>query len=151
MNIVKRTQEPWDPFDMLLDLQSEMNHAFNRSLTHKDQWARGFEPSIEVREEADHYILQTDLPGLKREDFNISVKGNQLTLKGERKYEKETQDKEKGYFYSERSFGAFSRTLEFPTEIQADKVKAAYKDGVLEVALPKVESSQPKQINVEVK
>jgi HSP20 family protein len=95
--------------------------------------------------------LRADLPGLKKEEFSISVEGSQLTLKGERKQEKESGNPEKGYYYSERTYGTFLRSFEFPTEIQAEKVKAAYKDGVLEVTLPKSENAKPKQINVEVK
>ncbi len=150
MNIVKRHLEPLDPFEMLSDLQSDLNHLFNRSLTRRD-WPRTFEPTIEVKEEADHFILHADLPGLKKEDFTISVEGNHVTVKGERKQEKEISEPKKGYYYSERAYGSFARAFEFPTEIQADKVKAAYKDGVLEVVLPKSENARPKQINVEVK
>ncbi len=152
MTFMKRNSEMLDrlePFDLVLDLQNEMNRIFNRSLTHPENWAKGFSPSIEVREEADHYLLHADLPGMKKEDFNIAVHGNTLTLKGERKCEKET--KEKGACYSERFYGAFTRSFDFPTEVDSEKVKASYKDGVLEVSLPKAESSKPKQINVEVK
>ncbi|MBI3316563.1 MAG: Hsp20/alpha crystallin family protein [Candidatus Omnitrophica bacterium] len=148
MELTKR--DLWDPFDTLLDIQDDINRVFGRSLVRKNDWmAKGFNPDIEVTEEADHYVLHADLPGLKNEDFNISVYGNTLTLKGERKQEKES--KEKGAYYSERYYGSFTRTMDFPTEIQGDKVKAAYKNGVLEVLLPKSESAKPKQINVEVK
>lgn len=150
MNLIRKNRdEGWEPFDIVSDIQNEMNRVFNRSLTHKDGWARTFEPTVEVHEEPDHYELRADLPGMKKEDFSISAQANTLTLKGERKQEKES--KEKGYFYSERFYGSFSRTLEFPTEIQAEKVKASYKDGVLELTLPKSENAKPKLINVEVK
>lgn len=142
-------RKEWDPFSLITDLQNEMNRAFSRSLTRPEAFERGFNPDIEVQEEEDHYLLRADLPGLKKEDFNISIQGSHLTLKGERKYEKEA--KKKGGYFSERIYGAFTRTMEFPTEIQADKVKAAYKDGVLEVTLPKAENAKPKQISVEVK
>jgi len=148
MNLIKR-KDYWDPLEMITDLQSEMNRTFNRSLTSRDSWPAGHYPNVEVREEDDAYHVHADLPGLKKEDLNISVEGNRLTLKGERKHEKEK--KEKGYYYSERSFGAFARTLEFADDLQADKVKASYRDGVLEVVLPKSENAKPKQITVEVK
>jgi len=149
MNLIRHNAESFNPFELVSDLQGEMNRIFNRSLTRRDGYGDVFAPSIEVREEADKFTLHADLPGLKKEDFNISVQGNQLILKGERKSEKES--KEKGYFYSERYYGAFSRAFEFPTEIETDKVKAAYKDGVLELTLPKAESAKPKQIQIEVK
>ncbi|MCM8775727.1 MAG: Hsp20/alpha crystallin family protein [Candidatus Omnitrophica bacterium] len=149
MDLIRRDRDLWDPFDIVSDLQREMNRIFNRSITSREGWTRGFQPSIEVEDENDHFVLRADAPGLKKEDFSISIQGNHLTLKGERKVEKE--NKGKGYYYSERSYGAFARTFEFPAEIQADKAKANYKDGVLEVILPKSESSKPKQINVEIK
>ncbi|MFZ5801569.1 MAG: Hsp20/alpha crystallin family protein [Candidatus Omnitrophota bacterium] len=148
MNLIQRRNDLWDPFDMLTDLQSEMNRVFNRSLTGRPS-ASVFHPEIDLREENDHYVLSADLPGLKREDFSLSVEGNHLTLKGERKREKE--HKEKGYWYSERICGTFARTIEFPTELQAEKAKASFKDGVLEVILPKSENAKPKQISVEIK
>jgi HSP20 family protein len=139
MELLKRYNEGlWDPF-------SDFGNFAGVTLRGKE----AFQPDIEIHEEADHYALSADLPGFKKEDFDISVQGNTLTLKGERKQEKER--KEKGAYFSEKYYGAFSRTLEFPTEIQTDKVKASYKDGVLEVNLPKSESSKPKQISVEVK
>ncbi len=146
MNLVKTN--PWESFDLLSDLQTDLNRVFNRSLT-RPEWGKSFSPVVEVREEADHYTVHADLPGLQKEDFSISVENNRLTLKGERKAEKETQ--EKGYHYSERSYGSFSRVMDFATDIQADQVKAAYKNGVLEVTLPKSEKSKPKLVQVEVK
>lgn len=139
MELLKRCNDSlWDPFN-------DFGNFAGVPLRGRDV----FQPDIEIHEETDHYELSADLPGFKKEDFDISVQGNTLTLKGERKQEKER--KEKGAYFSEKYYGVFSRTLEFPTEIQTDKVKAAYKDGVLEVLLPKSESSKPKQINVEVK
>lgn len=151
MTLMKRTREIWDPFDFVRDLQGEMSRAFNTSLsrTDGDLWRRSFEPEIDVKEEADRYLVHADLPGVKKEELDISVTGNLLVIKGERKQEKET--KEKDYYYSERVFGSFSRTLELPTEVDASKVQAAYKDGVLEIALPKSESSKPRQIKVDIK
>lgn len=149
MDLMHRRKDGWDPFDIVSDLQSEMNRAFSRSLVGRENWLRGFQPIMDVREENDHYLISADLPGLRKEDFKISIEGSRLTLQGERKEKKET--KEKGCFYSERSYGSFSRTIEFPTEVQGDKVKATYNNGVLEVTLPKSESAKPKQIDVEVK
>ena len=150
MELMRRERDMWDPFDLLSDLQTDLNRVFFRSLGKRDDgWTKGFQPHIEVREETGQYILQADVPGLKKEDFSISVEGNTMTLKGERKQVKE--QKEKGSYYSERVYGAFVRTMDFPTEIQADKVRATYKDGVLEVNLPKSESSKAKEIAVEVK
>lgn len=147
-DLIRRERDVWDPFNLLADLQGEMNRVFTRSLQKHDSWDKTFSPDIEVREEADHYVVHADLPGMKREDFDISVQGNQLLIKGERKKEKEI--KEKGTYFSERLYGSFLRSMEFPTEIQGEKTKAAYKDGVLEITLPKTENAKPKQIQVEI-
>lgn len=106
------------------------------------------EPAIEMFEEKDDIVVKAELPGIKKEDLEISVLGNQLTIKGERKKEEEV--KEKGYYYSERSYGAFSRTVEIPKEVQADKVRATFKDGILEVRLPMTEEAKRKEIKVKV-
>ncbi len=148
MELIRKNYH-WDPLDVLSDLQTDFNRVFNRSLNRRENWLKNFAPEVEVREEGDHYVVHADLPGLKKEDFNLKVQGSTLTLSGERKNEKEV--KEKTSYYSERSYGSFSRTLEFPTDVQADKVSAVYKNGVLEITLPKAENAKAKEISVEIK
>lgn len=150
MNLMKRTgHELWDPFDLPADFQHEMNRLFGRTLQKKNGWTKTFEPEIDLAEEKDSFIVKADLPGIKKEELDIKVEGRLLTLKGERKEEKET--KEKNYYASERFYGAFTRMIELPADVKADQVKAAYKDGVLEITLPKTEGAKAKQITVEVK
>lgn len=149
MELIRKNREVWDPFDLISDLQTDLNRVFDRNLTQNRSWAKSFHPDIEVSDEGDHFKLTADLPGLQKEDFNLAVEGNRITLTGERKSEKEK--KEKHYHYSERIYGSFTRTLEFPAEVAADRVKATYKNGVLEVLLPKSENAKPKSIQVEVK
>ena len=148
-NLIRSNRELWDPFDLFTDLQDEMNRAFGRTLSRRDAWTPAYQPNVDVKEHEDKFILQADLPGIRKEDLDISVLGNQLTLKGERKHEEDKKDKD--FHYSERSYGAFARTIQFSSEIDAAKVQAAYKDGVLEITLPKSESAKPKQITVNVK
>ena len=152
MTLMRRSRDLWDPFDFVRDLQDEMSRFLTVSPLRKDGdlgWRNFFEPEIEVREENDHFLVRADLPGIKKEELDIAVTGNTLTIKGERKTE--TEKKGKSYYYSERSHGAFSRTIQLPCEIDSDKVRASYRDGVLELALQKAESAKPKQIKVEVK
>jgi HSP20 family protein len=152
MTLMKRQQNLWDPFDFVRDLQDEMGRFLSFSPIRRDGgglWERSFEPDIEIRDETDHLLVRADLPGIKKEELDISVAGDLLTLKGERKRESET--KGKNYFYSERFYGAFSRTIKLPAEVDPDKVKATYREGVLELNLPKVENAKPKQIKVEMK
>jgi len=148
-SLVRKNSNLWDPFDMFTDLQDEMNRAFGRTLSRRDGWTQTFSPTLDVQEEADKFVIHADLPGMKKEDLNISALGNQLTLKGERKHDKE--NKEKDYHYSERSYGAFCRAIQLPTEVDTGKIQATYKDGVLELTLPKSENAKPKQISIEVK
>lgn len=176
--LVKQANRWIDPFDLVTDLQDamiliqnnrignhdspsrhpweqtsdldDMNRLFSSSLRRGTQGDFGeFLPSLEVKEDANQFLLHLDVPGMERKDLDIAVTGNTLTVKGERKAE-ETQ-KGKSCFYSERRYGSFQRSVELPVEVDADKVAAHYKDGVLELVLPKSEKAKPKQIKVDVK
>lgn len=149
MELIRKNKDLWDPLDLITDLQSDLNRAFNRSLSRGGNWGSSFEPSVEIREDENHFVVHADVPGLEKKDIQVMVEGRSLILKGERKQEKES--KTKGYHYSERFYGSFMRALELPTEIDAAKIKAAYQNGVLEVTLPKSENAKPKQIDIEVK
>lgn len=105
-------------------------------------------PAIEVYEEKDDVVVKAELPGMKRENLELNISDNLLTIRGEKKKEEEV--KEKGYYYSERSYGSFTRTVEIPKGIQADKIRASFKDGVLEVRLPKTEEAKRKEVKIRV-
>ncbi len=146
-----RPRREWDPFADFLDLRDEINHLFSHALTRTTpalaevKWA----PAIDLAIKNGNVVLTADIPGLSRDDIDISVQNNVLTLKGQKKREKET--KEENYYSLERTFGSFQRTIELPTDVDSSKVKAAYRDGVLEIVLPQVESAKPKRIKVDVK
>lgn len=149
-NLIRHNAHWLDPFDLVTDLQGDINRLFSTSLRRGQTGNAGdFLPHLEIREDENNYTLHIDAPGLDRKDLDISVAGNLITIKGERKAEE--RKKEKGYFYSERRYGSFQRSLELPTEVDSEKVLANYKDGVLEVIVPKSERSKPKQIKVDVK
>ncbi len=149
-NLIRQNTHWLDPFDLVTDLQGDINRLFSTSLRRGQSGNAGdFLPHLEIREDENSFILHLDAPGLERKDLDISVTGNMITIKGERKAEE--RKKEKGYFYSERRYGSFQRSLELPTEVDAEKIEANYKDGVLEVVVPKSERSKPKQIKVDVK
>lgn len=145
-NLIRRENRWLDPFDMLSDIQGDINRLFSNSIHrgHTD-----FVPSLELHEEDDKFIVNMDTPGMERKDLDISVTGTTLAIKGERKAEE--KKKEKGYYYSERRYGSFQRIVELPAEVDAEKITANYKDGVLEVTLPKSERAKPKQIKVDIK
>lgn len=149
--LVKHATRWIDPFDLVTDLQDDVNRLFSSSLRRGSQNPSSFGeflPSLEFKEDDNQFLLHLDIPGMERKDLDISVTGNMLTVKGERK--EEENKKGKGYFYSERRYGNFQRSVELPAEVDADKVAAAYKDGVLELTLPKSEKAKPKQIKVDI-
>jgi len=147
---MRQTSRWIDSFDLVTDLQDAVNRLFSSSLRRGSQSSFGeLIPSLEVKEDENQFQVHLDIPGMDRKDLDISVTGNMLIVKGERK---ESENKKgKGYFYSERRYGSFQRSVELPVEVESDKVVANYKDGVLELTLPKSEKAKPKQIKVDVK
>src|SRR3972149_9996245 len=105
-------------------------------------------PAVDIFDNDNEIVLKAELPGLNKEDIDIHVEENLLTLRGERKREEEI--KEKGYFRSERAYGTFSRSFTLPATVAANKIGASYKDGILTVTLPKAEEAKPRQIEVKV-
>ena len=105
-------------------------------------------PAVDLYEENDDIVVKAELPGMEKDNIEVNLSGNQLTIKGEKKEEEEV--KKEGYYRSERSYGSFLRTLELPAEVQADNVKAAFKNGVLEIRLPKTEEAKKKEIKIKV-
>lgn len=150
-SLIPRATDVWDPFNWVRDMREELNRPFGRSVLPGMAGERGrmfFAPDVDVKDEKDHLVVKADIPGIKKEDLTITVKDDLLTLKGERKESQEK--KERDYFYSERFEGSFVRSVELPASVKADGVKATYKDGVLEVTLPKDENAKPKEIKVQI-
>lgn len=115
------------------------------------RWEKEFEtvPAVDMFDKDDEIVVKAEIPGIDKENIKISVSDNVLTIKGEMKKEEEV--KEEDYYYAERSYGSFSRSLTLPAKVAEDKIKAEYKDGILEVHLPKAAESKPKEIKVDVK
>ena len=129
----------WPTFGRLATLQDELDRLFESPL---QAWA----PALDVYEDKEGYTVRTELPGVKREDIDVSVQDGALIISGEREEEKIAEGTE--VHRQERYYGKFSRALTLPTAVASDKVKATYKDGVLTVVLPKAEEAKPKQIAV---
>jgi HSP20 family protein len=137
----------WDPARELDTLQSEFNRLFDTfSGARPNGQARRWVPAMDLVETEDHLVLKADLPGLSREDVEIEVKDNTLTISGDRKLQHE--EKTDGYYRIERAFGAFSRSLTLPDGINADGIAADFHDGVLEVRIPKPEERKPHRITI---
>jgi HSP20 family protein len=143
------TTDLWDPFANLEDIREEMNRMFDTSLRRRGGlFETAFSPALDVVEEKDNFLVKADLPGLTKEDVSVSIQDTYLTIKGERKHEVEKKDT--NYYHRERIHGTFMRTIELPTRVDAGKVLATFKDGVLHVTLPKSEEAKPKEIKVNV-
>jgi len=143
----------WDPFREMSSLQERMNRLFTdvlaRSPMGEEEMARGaWAPAVDIYETTESIVLKAELPGITKDDIFVEVKDSTLTLKGEKKFEKEV--KEENYHRVERSYGSFQRAFTLPSTVQQDKVKAKFKDGILEIVLPKMEEAKPKQIRVDV-
>jgi HSP20 family protein len=137
----QRPNVAWPTFGRLLNLQDELDRLFE---TPMQAWA----PALDVHEDKDQFTVNLELPGLKREDINVHLEDGTLVISGERKVETVAEGTE--VHRRERYYGKFSRALTLPTAVAADKVKAAYRDGILTVTLPKAEEAKPKQIDVSV-
>lgn len=107
---------------------------------------RNFWPALDVAENENEITVKAEVPGCNPEDIDISVHGNNLTIKGEKKHEEEKKDE--GYYYAERSYGTFRREVNLPTEIENEKIEAACKNGVLTITLPKATKAKPTKIKV---
>ena len=106
-------------------------------------------PAVDMYDNEKEIVVKAEVPGIDKDDINITVTDNTLIIKGETKKDEET--KEEDYYYAERTFGSFSRRLELPEKVQESKIKANFKDGILEVHLPKAPEAKAKKIKVEAK
>lgn len=150
MNLIhyrKPERSVWSPFDRMASLQQEMNRLFEGTLGEgPSNLFGGWNPALDVYQDKDNITVTVELPGLNKDEIDISIHEGALTISGERKQESEKQDSET--FRSERFFGRFQRSVHLPSAVDADKVTANYKDGVLTVVLPKTEEAKPRQITV---
>ena len=141
----------WDPFRDITTLRARMNRILEESLPHAtetESHAGSWMPPVDIFEKEDSLVLEAELPGLKKEDLDIQIENNNLTLRGERKHQMETQEQD--YFRIERSYGTFVRSFSLPATIQRERITAAMKDGVLQIVLPKAEEARPKKVEVQI-
>ena len=139
----------YDPFRELRSLQDEMTRLFVGAVPrgNGEQMATGsWMPSVDIFEDKDRLVLEADLPGMKREDFEISVENNIITLRGERKFEKKVEGD--NYHRVERSYGSFTRSFTLPQTVTADGATAEFQDGILRVSLPKREETKARKIEI---
>ena len=150
--------ERWRPFgesqsrwEGVTDMQQEMNRLFDSFFGRPATMMTGdrlWLPLVDMFETKDDLHVTFEVPGVREKEVNVSITGDLLTVKGERKWDKEQADE--SYHRLERVYGKFERSLALPVPVQADKVKASYRDGVLEIRLPKAEEIKPKEIKIDV-
>ena len=136
-----------DPFFGLSDFSKELNRLFDRDSTHDSSctscnWA----PAMDVVEKDDNYVVTMDLPGLRKEEVELTLHNNHLSIKGERKIEHD--EKTESVYRSERIRGTFERALKLPTAVNTDNVEATFENGVLMIRLPKTEEAKARQISI---
>lgn len=148
MNLIK-----WDPFRELEDVSARLNRIFGRAPARGDSdnemlAVADWMPSVDISETNDAYLIKGEIPGVKKDDVKVTVQNGMLTIQGERKQEKE--EKGKKFHRIECSYGSFVRSFRVPDDADENKVKAEFKDGMLNVTLPKTEKAKSKAINVSV-
>jgi HSP20 family protein len=135
------------PFRELARLEREMDDMFGRFPAWPwGERERGWAPAVDMIDHKDEFVLRADLPGLDEKDIEVTVEDGTVTIRGERK--EETEEKKEDYYYSERSYGVFARTLPLPTGVEPDTVRATFKKGVLEVHLPKAKQAKGRKIEI---
>lgn len=152
MNLIPKPKQ-----DFFNDLQNEINSVFSRftpSLWKEDMspsfWdnATSMSPAIDVNETKDNVMVRAEIPGMEKDQISIDVQNNSLILSGEKKHE--TEKKDDNFHWRECSYGKFTRQIALPSEVDSSKASAEYKNGVLNITLPKVENKNRKRIEVKV-
>ena len=146
-----RTLMGADPFRELFDLQRSINDLFEGSLSKSSRESAAISawtPAVDVYEDEESFLLKVELPEVNKEDVKVNLDDNVLSITGERRFEHE--DKRDGYHRVERSYGQFYRSFTLPPNVNAEKINAGFKDGVLRLTLPKREEAKPKQIEVNI-
>ena len=138
----------WTPATLARDpLLRVLDSFFNQDLLPSEEVSnRTWMPPVDIQETADAYRLTAELPGLTKEDISITLENNVLRLTGERKFEKDA--KKEGYHRIERTYGAFARAFTLPSQVNHDKVEAAFENGILTITVPKAEQAKPRKITI---
>lgn len=138
----------WDPFRDLVSIQERLNRVLADSSSRlPDEGYGSWVPPVDIFEKGDHLVIRAEMPGLNRDDIDIRVENGVLQMRGERKPDPEIDDK--NAHRVERLYGSFTRSFTLPTTVDATNVVAKYRDGVLEVEIPKAESAKPKKVRIE--
>ncbi len=138
----------WDKLPTFSTLQEDMNRMLDNFFKRETSFDMGWSPKIDILENDNDVTVKAEIPGVDPKEIDISITGDTLTIKGEKKEEKE--NKGEHYHRVERSYGSFTRTIDLPAHVNTDKVEAKNIHGVIEITLPKMEKSKAKKISVKV-
>ncbi len=140
----------WSPFKDMVRLRTDMDRIFDEMISKREgeNGSGVWLPLLDVSETEDNLRVKAEIPGVSKDDINLSINNNVLTIKGEKKMEKEIEGED--YHRIERIYGNFYRSIELPVLVKSDSIEATFKDGVLEVVLPKVDEVKPKEIAIKV-
>jgi len=146
MNLVLR-----DPFWKDFNTLSTRLNRYLDTASREDEadFLGAWSPAVDVYDKGNEVVIHAEIPGMKKEDIDVRVENNVLTIRG--KKERREEVKEEGYFRTERAYGTFSRSFSLPTTVDVTKIGAEYKDGVLTLTVPKAEEAKPRQIDVKIK
>ena len=148
MNLLTRF-ESWDPFEEMTTLRNRMDRLWSRMTTASESRLADWTPTSDVIETKNEIVIKAELPGIDEKNVDVEIDDGVLTIKGQRNAE--TESEEKGYRRLERSYGAFLRAFALPANVEAEKIKASFISGLLEIHMPKKEGAKPRTIKVEVK
>ncbi|MGH9332443.1 MAG: Hsp20/alpha crystallin family protein [Vicinamibacteria bacterium] len=144
MNLVLR--DPiWKEFSAL---SSRLNRLLDSPSEDQNDFLGSWSPAVDIYDKGGEVVIHADLPGMKKEDIDVRVENNVLTIRGKKEQKEEV--KEEGYFRTERTYGSFSRSFSLPNTVEVGKIGAEYKDGVLTLSLPKAEEAKPRHVEVKI-
>ena len=137
----------WDPYQHLVAMSNRFNRTMNDPYTPRAEDAlEAWAPPVEIFEKGDHLVIRAEIPGVQKDELHVGIENGVLTLEGDRKQAADVTVE--NAYRMERVYGAFRRSFSLPTTVDATKVTATYKDGVLEVIVPKIEAAKPKRIEI---
>ncbi|MFB6344675.1 MAG: Hsp20/alpha crystallin family protein [bacterium] len=140
-----------NPFRKLRDLERQLDDMFRKEEsddTNGSQAISGWSPRVDVYEEGNDLVFELDAPGLHKDDLDVSIEDNRLTIRGERREEKDVEDEDRNYYRSERIYGQFQRSFALPDKVEASEIDASYDDGVLTVRAPQTAESTSESIQI---
>ena len=138
----------WDPFQELVSWSNRLNRTLNDPMGTRTEDAFGaWAPPVDIFEKDQNLVIRAEVPGVNKSDIDVRIENGVLTLRGERRQEKEISDE--NAYRLERTYGAFTRSFSLPTTVDASRIEAVYKDGVLELKVPKLEAAKPKKVEIQ--